>query len=51
MKMVLVVACALIDADGRILARTEQLGASPDPAFVDAVRSALVKTGQADTGN
>ena len=42
---------SLIDADGRILARTEQLGASPDPAFVDAVRSALVKTGQADTGN
>jgi len=32
---------SLIDADGRILARTDQLGAKPDPAFVDAVRAAL----------
>ncbi|MEZ5464501.1 MAG: SCO family protein [Lysobacteraceae bacterium] len=32
---------SLIDAEGRILARTEQLGARPDPAFVDAVRKAL----------
>jgi len=32
---------SLIDAEGRIVARTEQLGARPDPAFVDAVRAAL----------
>ncbi|MCB1560776.1 MAG: SCO family protein [Xanthomonadales bacterium] len=32
---------SLIDETGRILARTEQLGARPDPAFVDAVRTAL----------
>jgi protein SCO1/2 len=31
----------LLDRDGRILARTEKLGAVPDPAFVAKVRSAL----------
>ena len=33
----------LLDADGRILARTEKIGAQPDPAFLAAVRSALRK--------
>jgi protein SCO1/2 len=33
----------LLDADGRILARTEKLGAVPDPAFLAAVRKALGK--------
>ena len=31
----------LLDADGRILARTEQVGSQPDPEFVAAVRRAL----------
>lgn len=31
----------LLDADGRILARTEQVGSQPDPEFVAAVRQAL----------
>lgn len=31
----------LLDARGRILARTEQLGSVPDPAFLAAVRKAL----------
>ena len=30
----------LVDANGRILARTEQIGSKPDPAFVAAVRKA-----------
>jgi protein SCO1/2 len=30
----------LLDADGRVLARTEQIGAVPDPGFLAAVRSA-----------
>ncbi|HOV96833.1 MAG TPA: SCO family protein [Thermomonas sp.] len=30
----------LLDADGRILARTEQVGSQPDPEFVRAVRQA-----------
>lgn len=34
-------ALALLDADGRILARTEQMGTKPDPEFVAAVRKAL----------
>ncbi len=34
----------LLDADGRILARTEQLGAAPDPKFVSALRAALAKS-------
>ena len=31
----------LLDSQGRILARTEKLGAKPDPAFLAAVRKAL----------
>lgn len=31
----------LLDADGRILARTEQLGSVPDPVFLAAVKKAL----------
>ena len=34
-------ALILLDAQGRILARTEQLGTVPDPAFLAAVRKAL----------
>lgn len=34
-------ALILLDADGRILARTEQLGATPDPAFLAKVRAVL----------
>ena len=33
-------ALVLVDAQGRILARTETLGSKPDPAFVAAVRKA-----------
>ena len=33
-------ALALLDAEGRIVARTEQIGSKPDPEFVDAVRRA-----------
>ncbi len=32
-------ALVLLDADGRILARTEQMGSQPDPEFVAAVRA------------
>lgn len=34
-------ALVLLDAQGRVLARTEQMGSQPDPAFVAAVRAAL----------
>ena len=34
-------ALVLVDARGRILARTETLGSKPDPAFVAAVRKAV----------
>ena len=34
-------ALILLDADGRILARTEKMGSKPDPEFVAAVRKAL----------
>lgn len=34
-------ALVLLDADGRVLARTEQLGAKPDPAFLAKVKAAL----------
>ena len=34
-------ALVLLDADGRILARSEQVGSRPDPEFVAAVRRAL----------
>lgn len=33
-------ALVLLDADGRILARTERMGSQPDPEFVAAVRKA-----------
>ena len=36
-------ALILLDRDGRELARTEQLGSLPDPAFVKAVRRALAE--------
>ncbi|HVR82096.1 MAG TPA: SCO family protein [Luteimonas sp.] len=35
-------ALVLLDAQGRILARTETMGSQPDPGFVAAVRHALV---------
>lgn len=34
-------ALILLDADGRILARTEQIGGKPDPEFLAAVRKAV----------
>lgn len=34
-------ALVLLDADGRIVARAEQMGTRPDPEFVAAVRRAL----------
>lgn len=34
-------ALVLLDANGRVLARTEQMGTRPDPEFVAAVRKAL----------
>jgi len=34
-------ALVLLDANGRIVARTEQVGSKPDPAFVEAVRKQL----------
>ena len=34
-------ALVLLDAEGRILARTEKMGSQPDPEFVDAVKKAL----------
>lgn len=34
-------ALVLLDADGRVLTRTERLGATPDPEFLAAVRAAL----------
>ena len=37
----------LLDAEGRILAKTDQLGAVPDPKFLSAVRAALDKPAQA----
>ncbi len=36
-------ALVLLDRDGRVLARTEQMGSKPDPAFVAAVRRATAK--------
>ena len=33
-------ALILLDADGRVLARTEQVGSKPDPVFLAAVRKA-----------
>ena len=37
-------ALVLLDADGRILARTEQMGSVPDPDFVTAVRRATASS-------
>lgn len=34
-------ALVLVDAQGRMLARTEKLGATPDPEFVNAIRKTL----------
>jgi len=34
-------ALVLLDADGRIVARTERIGGAPDPAFLAAVRRTL----------
>jgi protein SCO1/2 len=39
----------LLDADGRVLARTERLGAKPDPEFLAAVRAALEPAAAGDT--
>ena len=36
-------ALVLLDADGRILARTEQVGSRPDPEFLAAVRKATAQ--------
>ena len=38
-------AMVLLDGEGRVLARTEQLGAVPDPVFLAAVKSALAAPG------
>jgi len=38
-------ALVLLDGEGRVLARTDQLGAKPDPAFLAAVQSALATPG------
>ena len=40
-------ALILLDAEGRIVARTERVGGRPDPAFVAAVRRALDAAGPA----
>jgi protein SCO1/2 len=40
-------ALVLLDADGRILARSEQLGADADPAFLAAVHAAAAANGSA----
>ena len=34
-------ALILLDAEGRILARTEKMGSQPDPEFITAVKAAL----------
>lgn len=36
-------ALVLLDADGRVLARTEKMGSKPDPDFVAAVRKAAAR--------
>jgi protein SCO1 len=36
-------ALLLLDADGRILARTEQVGSTPDPEFIAEVRKAAAR--------
>ena len=42
-------ALILLDADGRVLARSEISGATPDPRFVAAVRQALATTAPSPT--
>ncbi|GAB2490848.1 SCO family protein [Arenimonas alkanexedens] len=39
-------ALVLLDAEGRVLARTEKLGSVPDPTFLAAVRAALASPPQ-----
>ena len=39
-------ALILLDAEGRVLARTEKMGAKPDPEFVAAVRRATAAPGE-----
>ena len=34
-------ALVLLDADGRVVARTERIGFAPDPAFLAAMRNTL----------
>lgn len=36
-------ALVLLDAEGRVLARTEKMGTKPDPEFVDQVKRTLAK--------
>ena len=36
-------ALVLLDAEGRIIARTEQVGSTPDPEFIAAVRKAVAR--------
>ena len=36
-------ALVLLDADGRVVARTERVGGLPDPAFLAAVRRTLAR--------
>ncbi len=43
-------AMALLDAEGRILARSDRMGRQPDPAFVAAVRSAIAAHGATAPG-
>lgn len=40
-------ALVLLDAQGRVLARTDRLGAIPDPAFLAAVKASLAAAPQA----
>ena len=39
-------ALILLDADGRIVARTETLGSKPDPVFLATVKKTLASTGK-----
>ncbi|KAA2284840.1 SCO family protein [Arenimonas fontis] len=41
-------ALVLLDAEGRVLARTERLGAVPDPDFMAALRASLARSTTAD---
>jgi protein SCO1/2 len=43
-------ALVLLDRDGRVLARTESLGAKPDPQFLAAVRAAVAPASAAAGG-